>query len=494
MVPAAIDGLGDGSLLRNTGVSVAEIISGFIIASIFAVPLGILMGSFKIVEAALEPVTNFVRYLPVSALIPLLILWVGIGIEEKVTVIFIGTFFQQLILIADVSRGVPQDLLDVSYTLGASRRTVVTRVLIPATLPGVMDTLRVTLGWAWTYLVVAELVAANKGLGYFILNSMRGLFTDRIFLGIMMIGLLGLITDQLFKLPRNGCCPGRPGDDGGVAEAPHRGRRAAVHAKRAASRSRARAHLARCRRQGVLGDRRPVRLRQVQPAAPRRRPDRADRRRDPLDGMAVSGPGKDRGMVFQSYTLFPWLTVRENVEFGLKIAGMPAAERREIGTTFIAEVGLERVRAAYPKQLSGGMMQRVALARALANDPEILLMDEPFGALDSQTRSLMQELLLDIWQHAQDRAVHHPRHRRGDPARRPRLRDDGAPRPHQGDGRDRPAAAAHRRHADLAGVHGDQAPHHGADPRGGGAQRRDGAANNQELILQPLCIFDPRNA
>jgi NitT/TauT family transport system permease protein len=204
---AAVGGVADGSLLVNTGVSVTEIMSGFIIASMFAVPLGILMGSFKIVEAALEPVTNFVRYLPVSALIPLLILWVGIDIEEKISVIFIGTFFQQLILIADVSRGVSQDLLDVSYTLGANRRTVVARVLIPATLPGVMDTLRVTLGWAWTYLVVAELVAANKGLGYFILNSMRGLFTDQIFLGIMVIGLLGLITDQLFKLMRNWLLP-----------------------------------------------------------------------------------------------------------------------------------------------------------------------------------------------------------------------------------------------------------------------------------------------
>jgi len=207
VVQAGIEGINDGSLAVNTAVSVSEIMSGFIIASILAVPLGILMGSFKIVEAAIEPVTNFVRYLPVSALIPLLILWVGIGIEEKVSVIFIGTFFQQLILIADVSRSVPHDLLDVSYTLGASRRTVVSRVLIPATMPGVMDTLRVTLGWAWTYLVVAELVAGNKGLGYFILNSMRGLYTDQIFLGITVIGLLGLLTDQLFKAARDWLLP-----------------------------------------------------------------------------------------------------------------------------------------------------------------------------------------------------------------------------------------------------------------------------------------------
>ncbi|HLY91015.1 MAG TPA: ABC transporter permease [Acetobacteraceae bacterium] len=207
VVAAAAAGIRDNSLIVNTAVSVSEILSGFVLASIIAVPLGILMGSFKIVEAAIEPVTNFMRYLPVSALIPLLILWIGIGIEEKIAVIFLGTLFQQLILIADVSRLVSADLLDVSYTLGANRRVVIRRVLIPATMPGVMDTLRVTLGWAWTYLVVAELVAANKGLGYFILNSMRGLFTDQIFLGIIVIGLLGLATDQLFKALRSWMLP-----------------------------------------------------------------------------------------------------------------------------------------------------------------------------------------------------------------------------------------------------------------------------------------------
>jgi NitT/TauT family transport system ATP-binding protein len=119
-----------------------------------------------------------------------------------------------------------------------------------------------------------------------------------------------------------------------------------------------------------------------------------------LDGKRVTRPGKERGMVFQSYTLFPWLTVRENVEFGLTVAKVPAEERGRIARRFLGEVGLEGFEQAYPKQLSGGMMQRVALARALANDPEILLMDEPFGALDSQTRSLMQELLLSVWEHS----------------------------------------------------------------------------------------------
>lgn len=124
-----------------------------------------------------------------------------------------------------------------------------------------------------------------------------------------------------------------------------------------------------------------------------------------VGGQLVEGPGADRGMVFQSYTLFPWLTVRQNVEFGLKRRGMPAAERREIVDYYLDEVGLRRFENNYPKQLSGGMMQRVAIARALANDPQILLMDEPFGALDSQTRMQMQQLLLRVWDHSKKTVV-----------------------------------------------------------------------------------------
>lgn len=117
-----------------------------------------------------------------------------------------------------------------------------------------------------------------------------------------------------------------------------------------------------------------------------------------LDGAPVEGPGADRGMVFQSYTLFPWLSVRQNICFGLREKGMAAAEQQAVADRFIGEVGLRGFESHYPKQLSGGMQQRVALARALANDPKILLLDEPFGALDNQTRALMQELLLSIWE------------------------------------------------------------------------------------------------
>jgi ABC-type nitrate/sulfonate/bicarbonate transport system ATPase subunit len=117
-----------------------------------------------------------------------------------------------------------------------------------------------------------------------------------------------------------------------------------------------------------------------------------------LDGHKVEGPGADRGMVFQSYTLFPWLTVRDNICFGLNERGMPVAEQHERAASFIERVGLRGFENHYPKMLSGGMQQRTAIARALANEPRILLLDEPFGALDNQTRSLMQELLLSIWE------------------------------------------------------------------------------------------------
>ena len=117
-----------------------------------------------------------------------------------------------------------------------------------------------------------------------------------------------------------------------------------------------------------------------------------------LDGREVRGPGADRGMVFQSYTLFPWLTVAENIAFGLRERGVPIGERRAIVAEYVRKVDLEGFENHYPKQLSGGMQQRTAIARALANGPEILLLDEPFGALDNQTRALMQELLLGIWE------------------------------------------------------------------------------------------------
>jgi NitT/TauT family transport system permease protein len=189
VIERAIEMFGDGTIWPNIWSSVQVILLGFIISSVVAVPLGLLMGTYKIVQSALEPMVNFIRYLPVTAFVPLFILW-------------IGPFFQQLVMIMDVVAAVPEDMLNASYTLGSSRRDVLTHVLLPAARPGIIDTLRITMGWAWTYLVVAELVAADSGLGYMSMQAMRGFQVDKIFLAIGIIGILGLITDTFFRLLR----------------------------------------------------------------------------------------------------------------------------------------------------------------------------------------------------------------------------------------------------------------------------------------------------
>ncbi|QKC85169.1 ABC transporter permease [Mesorhizobium sp. NZP2077] len=189
----------DGSLWEHVLASVQVVLIGFVISSIVAVPLGLTMGTYRIVQAALDPLVNFIRYLPVTSFVPLFILWIGIGIEQRVAVIIFGIFFQQLVMIADSARSVQRDLVNAAYTLGTKRGDTVFHIVFPATLPNVLDVLRVTMGWAWTYLVVAELVAARSGLGYISLKAMRGFQVDVIFMAIAMIGILGLCTDQLFR-------------------------------------------------------------------------------------------------------------------------------------------------------------------------------------------------------------------------------------------------------------------------------------------------------
>ncbi len=190
--------IANGTLFANMGISVYRILAGFCLAVILGVPIGIIAGTFKPFEAVVRPISEFIRYMPVPAFVPLIMVWVGIGESAKITVIFIGTFFQMVLMVADDAMAVPDDLIHASYTLGTNNFTAVTKVLIPAMLPRLMETLRMMIGWAWTYLVSAELVAANSGLGYSILKAQRFIKTDAIFSGILIIGLLGLITDRIF--------------------------------------------------------------------------------------------------------------------------------------------------------------------------------------------------------------------------------------------------------------------------------------------------------
>jgi NitT/TauT family transport system permease protein len=179
--------------------SVYRVMMGFIIAAIIGVPIGLIMGTFKVAEAFTEPVVGFVRYMPASAFIPLFILWLGIGDIEKIAIIFVGSFFQLVLMVAVVAKNVHQDMLETAYTLGAKRFQVIRKVLLPASLPGIVDTLRIIVGWAWTYIIVAELVASASGIGYMIISSQRMLRTGNIIFGILTIGMLGLLTDFFSK-------------------------------------------------------------------------------------------------------------------------------------------------------------------------------------------------------------------------------------------------------------------------------------------------------
>lgn len=195
-----LGGAKDGSLWVNMGYSIFRITMGFILSVLVGVPLGILAGSFKPFEAVIAPICEFIRYMPVPAFVPLVMVWCGIGEGAKITIVFLGCFFQLVLMIADDARSVSDDLLSSSYTLGTTRITTVTKVLIPAMAPKMMLTLRMMIGWGWTYLTVAELVASSSGLGYSILKAQRFLHTASIFSGILVIGILGLITDRMFAL------------------------------------------------------------------------------------------------------------------------------------------------------------------------------------------------------------------------------------------------------------------------------------------------------
>lgn len=180
--------------------SLVRVGSAFLLCVLIAFPLGVLGAQNEWLARVLFPVCGFTRYLPVAALVPLCILWFGIDDAQKIAVITIGVVFQLILLIAADTASVPRDLVEAGRTFGLSRFHILTRIVIPWSMPAIWDDLRISAGWAWSYLVLAELVAGNKGVGYFIIQSQRYLDTDRVFAGILFIGLLGALTDLGFRL------------------------------------------------------------------------------------------------------------------------------------------------------------------------------------------------------------------------------------------------------------------------------------------------------
>lgn len=200
VVWAMIDSFINLGYLWDVFVSTYRILLGFSLSAVLAIPIGLLMGTYKPIEALIEPFNDFIRYMPVVAFVPLCILWVGTGDNQKVLVIFMGTYFQLVLMVAAAVSQVQREYLETYFMLAGSRSGVLRKVILPAAWPNIFDSLRIAAGWAWSYLVVAELVAADVGIGFKILQAQRFLKTPYVISSIILVGILGIITDYLFKL------------------------------------------------------------------------------------------------------------------------------------------------------------------------------------------------------------------------------------------------------------------------------------------------------
>lgn len=201
---------GDPWLHQSLWHSCQVIFWGFLLSAILGVPLGILCGTFAFFSRAIEPFTDFIRYMPAPAFGALAVAVLGINDAPKVAIIFIGTYFQMVLVIANTTRLLETSLIEAAQTLGASRTQILTKVIIPGILPNLYHDLRILLGWAWTYLIVAELIGASSGISYFINQQGKYRNYDNVFAGIIIIGLVGLVTDQVLALLERFLFPWQP--------------------------------------------------------------------------------------------------------------------------------------------------------------------------------------------------------------------------------------------------------------------------------------------
>ena len=209
LLPYPVDVLKAGYILfaqdnfaNDLGISCFRILAGFFISVVIAVPLGILIGLNKKIEVMIEPIIDFIRYTPIPAFIPLFILWFGIGENEKILVIFASVFFQLVLMIANSTSNTPKNMIEFAHTLGASKKQIIHKVIWPYSKPKIFDDMRVSMGWAWSGVILAEIVGASSGMGYVIIQAQRLLQTVQVFWVIIIIGILGIITDKIFKISR----------------------------------------------------------------------------------------------------------------------------------------------------------------------------------------------------------------------------------------------------------------------------------------------------
>lgn len=188
--------------LYDVLMSIFRIVAGFLLSLVVAIPVGAIIVMSPVADRVLSPPLSFIRYLPVPALLPFLILWLGVGEIQKVSVVFVGVFFQLILMVVDVLRTTPRELEDIAQSLGASGREILWTVTFPHASPALYDAARVTLAWAWGWVMLAELVGADSGIGHMILISQRYLLNARMIAGLLTVGLLGLASDALLAYAR----------------------------------------------------------------------------------------------------------------------------------------------------------------------------------------------------------------------------------------------------------------------------------------------------
>jgi ABC-type nitrate/sulfonate/bicarbonate transport system ATPase subunit/ABC-type glycerol-3-phosphate transport system permease component len=434
---------GEPWLHESLGHSIRTIVWGFFLSSLVGVPLGILCGSFRFFSRLQEPFIEFFRYLPAPAFGALCVAVLGIDDGPKIAIIFIGTFFQQVLVISNTVRKVDPALVEAAQTLGASRAKLVRRVIIPASISDIYTDMRILLGVDLSH----RRGSRRHDVGHHVFHQPAGAlpqFRQRICCHRddrhhrICHGPVSRVAGP-DALSVETTCAQKKRDALKAAqdfyESDTGNRRAMMLQNPAIPDYRAQAPEVQARFEKIRQRLVILSVRDLQKSYAtdegthvvfdkisldiHRREfitvigpsgcgkstflriiaglDDASSGEVLLDGKPVSGPGPDRGMVFQGYTLFPWLTVRRNVMFGLEMAGKGRSTAEAEAREWLAMVGLEKFENAYPHELSGGMKQRVAIARALAAEPRILIMDEPFGALDAITRCKMQSHLLQIW-------------------------------------------------------------------------------------------------
>lgn len=189
----------EDELIKDILASTTRVLGGFALAGLVSIPIGLMMGTFESIASLLNPFVSAVRYMPVAAFVPLIVIWAGIGETAKFLIVFLGIVLYNVAMIVDGVRAIPDELLNAAYTLGSNRLVLLSRVIFPAALPSIMNTLRVNIAGAWNFLILAELLAAEQGLGFRIIRSQRYLQTDKVLFCILIIGSIGLVTDYVLK-------------------------------------------------------------------------------------------------------------------------------------------------------------------------------------------------------------------------------------------------------------------------------------------------------